>query len=66
MLNLKLEQLKKQRIITDLENMVASTWLKGHPSLGESDEVVWVYEIVRDEFKEKIQKKIPLVKPFIK
>lgn len=58
----KLELLKKQIIISDLEDMVASTWLKGHPSLGESDEVVWVYEIVRDEFREKIYKGIPLVK----
>ena len=50
----KLELLKKQRIITDPEDLVASTWLKGHPSLGESDQVVWIYEIVRDEFKDKI------------
>lgn len=52
----KLEVLKKQRIITDPDNLVARTWLKGHPSLGESDEVVWFYEIVRDEFKYKIYK----------
>lgn len=50
----KLEVLKKQRIITDPEDLVASTWLKGHPSLGESDQVVWIYEIVRDEFKDKL------------
>ena len=62
--NSKLEQLKKQRIITDPQDMVARTWLKGHPSLGESDEVVWVYEIVREEFKRKIYKNIPLVKSF--
>ena len=56
MLSQKLELLKKQRIITNPEDLVARTWLKGHPSLGESDEVVWVYEIVRYEFKDKIHK----------
>jgi len=58
----KLELLKRQIIITDLKDMVARTWLKGHPSLGESDQVVWVYEIVRQQFREKICKGIPLVK----
>ena len=62
MQSLKLELLKKQRIIKDPEDLVSSTWLKGHPSLGESDEVVWVYEIVRDEFMKKIYKGKPLLK----
>jgi hypothetical protein len=58
----KLELLKKQRIITHPEDLVESTWLKGHPSLGESDEVVWVYEILRCEFKNKIYKGTLLLK----
>lgn len=52
-MNIKLEQLKKQSVITNKEDIVASTWLSGHPSLGESDQVVWAYEIVRDEFERK-------------
>jgi hypothetical protein len=58
----KLELLKKRIIITDLNDMVARTWLKGHPSLGQSDQVVWVYEIVRHQFRENINKGFIFVK----
>jgi DNA-directed RNA polymerase specialized sigma24 family protein len=53
----KLEKIKKQIIITDKEDLVANTWLKNHPSFGESDQVVWVYEIVRNQFLKKLYKK---------
>lgn len=53
MKSLTIQQLKQQKVITDPKDLVASTWLKGHPSLGKSDEVVWIYEIVREEFKQK-------------
>ena len=53
----KLDKIRQQIIITDKEDMVARTWLKGHPSLGESDQVVWIYEGVRDEFYSKIYAK---------
>jgi len=60
--SLTLEQLRNQKIITDPTDLVAETWLNGHPSLGESDEVVWFYEIVRSEFLLTIRRKtkIPL------
>ena len=63
---MNLEQIKKRIIITDENDLVASTWLKFHPSLGKSDEVVWVYEFVREEFKFKIMYNIPLVNPIPK
>jgi hypothetical protein len=56
----KLSIIRNQKIITDPEDLVASTWLKGHPSLGESDEVVWLYEVVRNEFKNKNKNGITL------
>lgn len=60
--SLTLDQLKIQKIINDPNDLVADTWLKGHPSLGESDEVVWLYGLVRCEFAKIIRKnkKIPL------
>ena len=57
MKSLTIEQLKQQKIITDPTDLIARTWLKGHPSLGKSDEVVWIYEIVREEFKSLVWKR---------
>jgi hypothetical protein len=52
------KELKSRIIITDPDNNIESTWLNGHPSLGKPDQVVWEYESVMDEFKEKLIKKI--------
>jgi hypothetical protein len=51
---LTLEQLRNQRIIKNPKDIITRTWLRFHPSLGKNDEVVWKYEIVRDEFNMKI------------
>ena len=45
-------QLRSQRVITDPNDIVMRTWLEGHPSVGQPDEVVWVYEAVREQFKQ--------------
>jgi hypothetical protein len=52
----KLNFLKKQIIITDPEDNVQSTKLSGHPSLGKPDEVVWSYEVVMQQYKNKLYK----------
>ena len=63
MKKMSLSELKARHIIKDPTDIVSSTWLKEHPSLGQSDEVVWEYESVRDEFKTKILKNIKLLRP---
>ena len=45
-----LARIKIRKIITDPTDIVERTWLKMHPSLHQSDQVVWEYETVRDEF----------------
>ena len=50
----KLVFLKNQKIITNKRDIVSRTWLKGHPSLGQSDQVVWVYELVMNEYESKL------------
>lgn len=47
-------QLRSQRVITDPNDIVMRTWLEGHPSVGQPDEVVWVYEAVREQFKQRV------------
>jgi hypothetical protein len=45
--------IKSRKIITNPRDTVRRTWLKNHPSLGESDQVVWKYGILIDEFESK-------------
>jgi len=49
-----INELRRQRVITDPNDIVMRTWLQGHPSLGQPDEVVWVYEAVREQFKQRV------------
>ncbi len=53
----KLSVIRSQRIITNKRDTVRRTWLKSHPSLGESDQVVWAYTLVRDEYENKLYTK---------
>lgn len=50
----KLSVIRSQKIITNKRDTVRRTWLKGHPSLGESDQVVWAYSLVIDEYENKL------------
>jgi len=43
--------IKSRKIITNPRDTVRGTWMKNHPSIGESDQVVWEYGIVMHEFK---------------
>jgi hypothetical protein len=45
--------IKSRKIITNPRDTIRRTWLKNHPSLGESDQVVWKYGILIDEFESK-------------
>ena len=45
--------IKSRKIITNPRDTVRRTWLKNHPSLGESDQVVWKYGNLIDEFESK-------------
>ena len=47
----KITQLRNRKIITNKSDIVESTWLNNHPSLGKSDEVVWAYGKVMNDFK---------------
>ena len=47
----KMDQLRNRKIITNKSDIVESTWLNNHPSLGKSDEVVWAYGKVMNDFK---------------
>jgi hypothetical protein len=47
----KMNQLRNRKIITNERDIVESTWLNNHPSLGKSDEVVWAYGKVMNDFK---------------
>ncbi len=49
--NESLNRLRKQIIITDPYDLVESCWLKGHPSVGKPDEVVWKFGFVLDNLK---------------
>jgi len=72
---INLESLKKRRIVSkkiNLNDTIDSTWLKGHPSLGKEDAVVWQYESVLEEcrFREiynipVVLKKIPTIESVI-
>ena len=53
----KLSVIRSQKIITNKWDTVRATWLKPHPSDGESDQVVWAYTIVRDEYQNKLYTK---------
>jgi hypothetical protein len=53
--------LKQRKTIRDPRDIVRGTWLKLHPSLGKPDEVVWYYELVKDEFEHKIIMQIPFL-----
>ena len=44
--NKKLTKLRNQIIIQDPMDLVESCWLKGHPSVGKPDEVVWKFGYV--------------------
>ena len=46
-----LSKLRNQIIITDPTDLVATCWLKGHPSVGKPDEVVWKFSFVLDTLK---------------
>ena len=46
-----LTRLRNQIIITDPTDLVESCWLKGHPSVGKPDEVVWKFSFVLDGIK---------------
>jgi hypothetical protein len=45
--------IKSRKIITNPRDTVRRTWLKNHPSLGESDQVVWKHSNLIDEFEYK-------------
>ena len=47
----KINQLRNRKIITNERDIVESTWLNNHPSLGKSDQVVWAYGKVMNDFK---------------
>ena len=47
----KMNQLRNRKIITNKSDIVESTWLNNHPSLGKSDQVVWAYGKVMNDFK---------------
>ena len=47
----KMNQLRNRKIITNESDIVESTWLNNHPSLGKSDQVVWAYGKVMNDFK---------------
>lgn len=47
----KITQLRNRKIITNERDIVESTWLNNHPSLGKSDQVVWAYGKVMNDFK---------------
>ena len=47
----KMNQLRNRKIITNESDIVESTWLNNHPSLGKSDQVVWAYGKVMNYFK---------------
>ena len=47
----KMNQLRNRKIITNERDIVESTWLNNHPSLGKSDQVVWAYGKVMNDFK---------------
>jgi hypothetical protein len=49
----QLEILKTRIIISDPSDLVESTRIKYHPSLGKPDEVVWKYGFVLDSIKEQ-------------
>ena len=49
----QLQQLKTRIIITDPNDIVCSTKMKKHPSIGKPDEVVWKYSFVVDSIKYK-------------
>ena len=59
---IKLPQLKTQRIITLPRDTVRRTSIRGHPSLGKPDQVVWIHERMIDE----IELKLKLIIPFSK
>ena len=50
---IQLEEIKNQRIITRKSDTVRRTGIRGHPSLGQSDQVVWAYELVANEFEQR-------------
>jgi len=59
-----LESLKKRRIVPkniNLNDTIDSTWLKGHPSLGKEDAVVWQYESVLEEVNFRKINNIPVI-----
>jgi hypothetical protein len=47
----KINQLRNRKIITNERDIVESTWLNNHPTLGKSDQVVWAYGKVMNDFK---------------
>jgi hypothetical protein len=53
--------LTQQKTIKVPRDIVTSTWLKFHPSLGKPDEVVWYYGLVQDEFEHKRIMQIPFL-----
>jgi hypothetical protein len=55
------EVLRKQKTIHIPKDIVTRTWLKFHPSLGKPDEVVWYYQLVKDEFEHKRIMQIPFL-----
>ena len=59
---IKLHQLKRQRIITLPGDTVRRTSIKGHPSLGKPDQVVWIHERMIDEIELKLRLIIPFSK----
>jgi hypothetical protein len=59
--NYILNILRKQKTIRVPRDIVTRTWLKLHPSLGKSDEVVWYYQLVKDEFEYKRIMQIPFL-----
>jgi len=45
------DKLRVRKIITNKSDIVESTWINNHPSLGKSDQVVWAYGKVMNDFK---------------
>ncbi len=52
----QLKELKERIIITDPEDIILTTRIANHPSLGKPDEVVWKYSYVVDDIKMRANK----------
>jgi hypothetical protein len=63
---INLNQLKKRCIVPkniNQNDVIERTWLKGHPSIGKEDAVVWQFESIIDEIEFRNIYNIPFLHP---